>query len=279
MRNFKLLIGLISLSFGQAFAQIPIEAWDFEFFQVVQGAPQLISHPPGARKLLLAWREEGRRTCFFYKIPRQGKGGRLFVQYQSNSSDCSWAPQLKNRILLEDLSSLQIAYSQKRGGLKLAYKKGELFQEVFWPMFNLQKKVDWERYSSGAPERFIPGVFFPGNGEGKQNLLGALEDNYKDGTAILCHGFNEKCQETKAFQCDLCRYGWFEIVGYGCSSGERKFCGQDRCGEHGQPACPRGFRYGARRKGSRVCQNDSPAVFCQEGLRALCDSQKILICR
>ena len=43
--------------------------------------------------------------------------------------------------------------------------------------------------------------------------------------------------------CSNCPFGDFEVVGKSCPAGRVKFCGPNKCGEKGWPACVRGSEY------------------------------------
>ena len=58
--------------------------------------------------------------------------------------------------------------------------------------------------------------------------------SYIDNTAVVCH------DPKSEFRCDKCKYGWYEGIS---KEGVIRFCGEDRCGERGMPACPRGITF------------------------------------
>lgn len=112
--------------------------------------------------------------------------------------------------------------------------------------------------------------------DSKNILLGKISDSYQDKTLIRCHELNENCEVVQHFRCDQCRYGWFEVVGGKCPGIKDKFCGVSRCGEKGEPACPRGNLYN-QFDSNLNCADGSTAGFCANGLRTFCDNN-VLIC-
>lgn len=65
--------------------------------------------------------------------------------------------------------------------------------------------------------------------------------------------------------CRRCRNGFARVVGESMSYR----CGIDRCGEAGQPACPRGVRW-QKSRGPFSCRGNHEHVFCARGLRVEC---------
>ena len=282
MRSFSFFILLINFAFSGR-AQIPLSSWDFNFFHKEKEIFHSLTAPPEARRFILSWQKGGEYFCLFYQVPRASSYGRIFFQKQI-LKNCLWDPHLKENTLLEKLSSLKIAFSSEAKGLKLVYQREGQTKEEFWPLPNMQNPKREKKHSSRLFERGIPGVFFPGHQYKSPSLWGSQNDNYREGTALLCHDFDKTCKEKMPFQCERCRYGWFEVVGYGCAQGGRKFCGRNRCGQRGQPACLRGFRHivdslSLEKKRGPLCRDDSPMAFCQIGLRVICDSRRILVCR
>jgi hypothetical protein len=108
-------------------------------------------------------------------------------------------------------------------------------------------------------------------------MIGEASDNYLDGTSKNCHKVNEKCESEEEFSCDQCRYGWYEVVPTKCALSGDKFCGIDKCGEKGFPACFRGYKFDKRQIFSG-CTPENNSAFCQKGLSVICDSKGVLIC-
>lgn len=145
----------------------------------------------------------------------------------------------------------------------------------------------WTKNSSGessVSQSKIPGLKIQGVTnlslskltDEKNILLGKLTDSYQEKNLIACHELNENCEVVQHFRCDQCRYGWFETVGGRCPGIKDKFCGYSRCGEKGEPACPKGNL--ANQFDSNInCADGSEAGFCAQGLRTYCENH-VLIC-
>jgi hypothetical protein len=153
------------------------------------------------------------------------------------------------------------------------------------PLINVRQQgamaYRYERYSSSTQYSWERGLMaYPGGplalppGEVR---LGRWEDTFPERESRLCHDISEDCRTVKNFECDKCRYGWYETVRTNCPQGGPKFCGTDHCGERGWPACPRGYLYesGISENG---CEKDSKAGFCEDGLVPTCDERNILVC-
>ena len=262
---------------------IPLAAYDFHFFfpfakNANENTKKLttILRPSGARRPLLSFSHGHFRTCLFYLLPGPQNKGQVFSQSHpllSASQDCVWDPGKKETSLLKDISSLRLGYSLSKKALRPLYEKGLLLHEEFWPMLNFSPKKSWEIYSSPAPARAISGVFFPGETPTNKRGPPLLK------SGALCHDFNEQCEEVIPFRCDLCRDGWFEVIGPSCPLGRKRFCGEDICGRKGKTACPRGFRYQVAKKKKWPCKAPPTAVFCEDGLEVTCNAkQKIYTC-
>lgn len=87
-------------------------------------------------------------------------------------------------------------------------------------------------------------------------------------TEGLCHDVDDLCQERSPSRCHECAEGWYEIPN-GCFQGP-KYCGRDRCGEKGMPACRRGMKYQKQEK-KFECRTDPSFVYCSPGLMVQCE--------
>jgi hypothetical protein len=65
--------------------------------------------------------------------------------------------------------------------------------------------------------------------------------------------------------CRRCQNGFLRVIG----EKDLYRCGVDRCGEVGQPACPRGVRW-QKGRGPFGCRGDDGHVFCAKGLKIEC---------
>ena len=285
MKSFSwlpLLIGLISPEPVLSPHPIPLAATNFVILEMSREIPQLINRPPGARRPLLGWYEGSRKACLYYHIPTKENSGRVFFQYQKDQigQKCHWDSTGREFLVREGLANLRASFVETKNQVRLIYSKSQKEHRETWDLFNgvSSSAKKWERYSNGAPERAIPGVYFvpeKGHGDGP-SLLGKKNDRYKNGDAVLCHQFGPDCKEVFAFQCQRCRYGYFEVLTNICPGKTQKYCGRNRCGEFGEPACLRGFRH---TNPTSLCTEKTPHAFCQIGLNVACNSKGELICR
>jgi hypothetical protein len=242
--------------------------------------------------------------CLIYRVPsRKGDGGWLKL----TDSACG----IKNgqtQIKLPGVKELFLGLSSnfidsplkgkkiKPFHLELIFQKNSNQYVIEIPLLNLSKEeiflkeskklrpssVSNIRFSNGIVPSYAQGmIFFPLLGENSNGLevkmTGKTSDNYQDGSSKICHQVNKKCESVVEFSCDQCRYGWFEVVPTSCALTGDKYCGMDKCGEKGYPACFRGFKYGQNYNFSG-CDPENNAGFCQSGLNTICDAKGVLIC-
>ena len=104
------------------------------------------------------------------------------------------------------------------------------------------------------------------------------DSSYDSAAQVFCHKINEKCETVEEYTCDTCPFGWYETTGSGCRFAGHKLCGTNRCGQKGEPACPRGQYMGLINQ-QQQCDSGSNWGFCEQGLSASCDSNGVLVCR
>ncbi|MFI5389858.1 MAG: hypothetical protein ACHQYQ_00745 [Bacteriovoracales bacterium] len=240
--------------------------------------------------------------CLIYRIPTsKGFGG--WIRLIENSCGKKEPEYITNISSINKLFILLSSNPVIRGDektkpftLTLKFEKDKKNYKIEIPLLNLSKEeiflkdskklrptsVSTLRFSNGILPTFVPGViFFPlGNenqGGKKIQMIGEILDNYASGTSKICHRVNENCESVGDYLCDQCKFGWFETVPTKCSLTGDKFCGIDRCGEKGFPACFRGYKYGLNQT-VWGCNPENKAAFCQKDLNLICDPQGILIC-
>lgn len=195
--------------------------------------------------------------CLKYKVPyKENKGIILFSQMKSSCNDTK-----ESDFKAEDVSMFKVMY--KKLSLNLNFKIDN--EDYNWK-FQLQDPKDSV-------------ILMNINGaELNQNKLLFLKDrDFLKGKIITCHDFDSQCEEVVKNKCSLCRDGWFSGALSRCSGQKTKYCGADRCGERGWPACPRGSRH-TELKALKGCQNSSIEGFCNNGLIVFCEEGQ-LICR
>ncbi len=238
--------------------------------------------------------------CLFYRVPHPDPSkkmpGILRVVVLGDGQECNGnfdgfkVAELSNvqdltvTFVTDETHALARSLRSRPFHFNLSFQRQGTWNVII-PMINVKENgalaYKHQRYSSSAPNGWEKGLSaWPGGplaipvGEMRN---GSWDDSYAERESHLCHDVSDDCRTVKAFECDKCRYGWFETVRASCPQGGPKFCGTDRCGERGWPACPRGFEYEAGIP-ENGCEKDSKAGFCQEGLVPTCDEKNILVC-
>ena len=220
---------------------------------------KILSEPRGVWHRIL----KGGKRCLFYKTPYKS-GGEIRL-----GDDCSNA--YSNPILFQGVKDFIVRYKDFKTILEFGTVRNHHL-EFFH--FNVQKNLPFKRYDSPVNKSYRTGILL--GWPLKIGKKGRAADNYKNGSARLCHGVNQDCQNELEYSCDRCRFGFFEVLDFKCPQGGSKYCGRDRCGEMGQPACLRGFRVNGVVSSS--CVDGWKAGFCQQGLRSVCDEKGVLVC-
>ncbi len=233
-----------------------------------------LSRPPAAWVSLIEFRRWNRggesRDCLIYRVPYKQKLGAIKLVELAANDSCSQ--------LLDAEGMMPIAILEQVESFSIAFKSPNLFLQ--WTVANTSHKVEIPLYNIQGPQTSIKGltVLTDHPTYAIPKLLGALTDRYGDQTATICHRVDENCISLSENNCSRCRYGWYSLANTHCPQGATKICGINRCGSAGEPACPRGLEHRTY-KLDYACIDDSPAAFCQQGLRVVCDGQKNLICQ
>ena len=226
--------------------------------QKIEG--KILSEPKGIWYRIL----KGGQNCLFYKTPYK-EGGEIRL-----GSDCSNA--YSNQILYSGVKDFKVKYGDFKTVLEFKTHKNHRWELIH---FNVQKKPSGKRYDSPVNKSYRTGLLM-GGWPFEIGKRGKVGDNYRDGSTPVCHRVSQNCQNTVEYSCDRCRFGFFEVLDFKCPQGGSKYCGRNRCGEVGQPACLRGYQVNGVVESQ--CAENWKAGFCQEGLRKVCDSQGVLIC-
>tara|TARA_R110002072_G_scaffold534_2_gene3628 strand:+ start:160166 stop:161071 length:906 start_codon:yes stop_codon:yes gene_type:complete len=225
--------------------------------------------------------------CLMYYFNKEENKESLALYSHSIAKKCTQLNEKDFSVKVTDLNQVQFKVIEQENTIDLSFLKNKELQLLRIPFYNLpldlwSKKnfFDSEVLSSQTMKRKYPGVFvLPSEVSLRPDTLyGELDDLYSKGKTKVCHDFNSKCEETIAFECGQCRYGWFSTIGRGCENGTRKYCGVDRCGNKGEPACPRGFIHKRSESKEQVCSEKSQNAFCKTGLQLFCNEQKVLVC-
>jgi hypothetical protein len=232
------------------------------------------------------WRQLMRteNICLWYRTPSENEDGTLKL---IPSDAC------------EDYSAQELAQVHQVLGVKLSVRDSVVLQlqkteqnhQLEFPLINVEQIHQGDRITSRIDEKkelsssahLINGKSLklynrPLSELGLYPKKGSIELSYQDKTAIFCHRFSDTCDEETLFTCDSCLGGWYEVVSHRCADGQTtKICGRDRCGQKGEPACPRGLAFMSDDDES-WCFEGSRAGLCQDGLITSCDENQILIC-
>lgn len=237
-----------------------------------------IERPPGISQLLfrLTLPAEGGLTlkthCVYYQVPYKKILGKLSVEELKTDSSCSDSASGESWLLLSDLKNFKATLDQYR--LHLDFETAG--KKIAWSFLlpNLTGPLVHEKYSAVQEKKWKSGLsFLRINSDTFLNqnnkYLGKLSDRMSRGTAIRCQQVDKNCNNVGENRCDDCRYGWYQVVDYNCPQGGSKFCGQNHCGEKGEPACPRG---------SKVVFEGEEGI-CQSDLTPVLNADRILICQ
>lgn len=273
-----------------------------------------LQSPPATWQTLVRFKkmsETGARDeilCLSYQMPYEKMKilGELRLEEANAQGLCQPGTEKKLKAKLSDIKKLSFFLSDKIQLLKndqkelkayTLYLKLERLSEENWfelPLINLEKgqiligestfkghQFSKERYAQPLIERQIPGSLILPYGKSPRLLapsegIGEFNDSYAEKKIVRCHDMKPDCTELKAYSCDECRYGWYEVSGSRCFGGYIKFCGVRRCGGKNEVACPRGTHFSQL---SNLCFEGSNAAFCEEGLHTYCDENGILICK
>lgn len=249
--------------------------------------------------------------CLNYQMPYEKMKimGELRFEEANSSGVCLSSGDFNEKMVrasLDQIKKLYFYISDEKQLLKTdkkelqpytLYLKFERKNEENWltiPFVNLEKGrilnsdktfkghfFTKERYASSVIDRLVAGAqILPYGKTGRilspSQAFGQRNDSFAEEKIIKCHDLKPDCSEIKPYNCDECRYGWFEVSGSRCKGGYIKFCGIRRCGSKNEPACPRGTEFSQL---SNLCFEGSNAGFCEEGLHTYCDANSILICK
>lgn len=250
---------------------------DFPLFSPFEA--EVLRDPVGAWLTLL---EIDSKYCLFYHTPLNEKSGTLRLNHKTQS-ECKESFNEKVIIELDEVRNLKFVELPARDRKLKAHQEWEVQGEYKGNFFS------WRPYAfnlsppeeKGEPKKLSA---FLDRGlkmipEYNQAKKGSYSKRYADGETGFCHRVNENCEDVQEFSCLNCRYGHYEVVDYQCPQGGSKICGPSRCGQRGEPACPRGVKHLQKEKSEVViCEKASNAGFCEEGLVTHCDEDNVLIC-
>lgn len=231
--------------------------------------------PPATWVLLLKAPE----ACLFYRQAFEQRPGELRLVRQANC-DSNYEHA---EVVVKQVTALNMNFDESESKLSLSYQvQSQQFEHTFHiPSFK-KNSTRFDLLSDGVGDSKLAYLAIGPSLRKSPELIGNFTDNYRDSSAKLCHQVDANCQNVMSYQCNACAFGHYEVVDHHCAQGGSKFCGVNRCGEQGQPACVRGEVAASRllKEGEILnwCSQGSPAGFCQQGLETHCDGNGVLIC-
>lgn len=246
---------------------------DQEFGKWLKG--EKLVTPPATWVLLLKTPD----SCLFYREAFEKRGGELRLARLTN---CDSAYENAD-VVVREVTAVNIKFDERESMLTLSYQAKKLQLEHVFHLPSFKKKpTRFDLLSDGASESKLAYLSIATREQSEVQMLGLFNDNYRDSTAKRCHQVDSNCQNIMTHQCNSCAFGHYEVIDHHCPQGGSKFCGVNRCGEQGQPACVRGEVAATRllKEGQILnwCSQGSPAGFCQQGLETHCDGNGVLIC-
>lgn len=239
-----------------------------------------LTQPPFTWRLVLKLDSQ---ICLLYRTPLGDDLGVLRLVKSSQlpcTSEAFDEPLIHELLQVKDLSLRPLP---KRESF-LEQEKEVLVQGAWMDQgFEWKLKYPYAALAKPAkkPEKLMSSASYQDNVlqlfHETQNTLGTWDQRYSDGDFSFCHRVNQDCEDVQEYQCDRCRFGWVEVVDHFCPQGGSKICGRNRCGERGEPACPRGRSF-LEENVDGPCFTDSTAGFCGPGLSTSCDENGVLIC-
>ncbi len=238
----------------------------------------VIERPPGISQLLFKMKipmENGlslKTHCVYYQVGYKKIPGKLSVEELKNDSACPETETGDSWLTLDHINKLKVTLASSH----LHFDFENKGKKISWSFLlaNLEGNLIHEKYEPQKEKKWKSGLTFLRTDADtflNQNnkFLGKLSDRMSRGTAIRCQQVDKNCNDIGENRCDDCRYGWYSIVDYNCPQGGSKFCGQNHCGEKGEPACPRGIKV----------VDETEAGICQSDLTPVMNADHILICQ
>lgn len=217
-----------------------------------------------------------KKYCLFFQRPFKETQGKIWLSFVNLTEDCALNTDALLTEGIEDLT-LELQGPKKNSQIAITSKIKQKDNSFKIPLLNLKERLPYKFAESEKVIGFAP-LLKVVNVNSTQFKIGSATDSYAKKTAKRCLKINESCETVGENLCDLCRYGWYEVVDYACPQGGSRFCGENKCGEKGEPACPSGKKvFGI--EGVSLCFDDSEAGFCEGDLRPVCNEENILICR
>lgn len=217
------------------------------------------------------------KDCLLYEVPAPQEMGKLFVVTTSISTPCEEMTSISKRESEVIVRSLSFNIENSR--LKILFSDEKFrSQEILFhfPVLKVQREATL--FQSSVQQKYGRSVLVLSENSPvveQPKSLGRLGDDWQSKKLVQCQKVSDECAK-EISNCDRCRYGYFEVAN-GCPTGGPKFCGVDKCGMKGMPACRRGYLYQNGEQTKMDCRLDHSFAFCQKGLRLRCQGS-LAIC-
>jgi hypothetical protein len=236
--------------------------------------------------------------CLFYKVPQKSNKSLGRLQLISTKKSCQNEINSKPIAFINGIQELMIHLNDEdtiverkmffKNTLYIEFKKDEESRTLVFPLYNYssKKKETFKRFSTSFNDNILKGIKISMTTRDLELIpdpiktIGEYSDTYLNHNLKICHNFDKRCKEISKYSCNKCKFGWFNVVGNNnCKNTTLKYCGRNRCGEKGMPACVRGHEAALKMglENNNGCYEYSPAGYCNVGLRTSCDGN-VLIC-
>lgn len=205
--------------------------------------------------------------CLFYRRSADGEHFLKVLIVSKDESSCSRG-LLAGETLWESGFIRDFSVRFRTDSLSLSMDGNDL-KIVF---MNIGQNRSYDRFARPFFENSLNGAFWIGETVTSRRVERISNQ--------VCYQLNSKCEEILENVCLNCESGFYRVVGeIACPQGHSYYCGPERCGRRGSPACFRGQAYfnQALALEGTACFSGSPAGFCQEGLDTVCEDS-ILRC-
>lgn len=206
--------------------------------------------------------------CLFYRVPNDERRGELKIVANRSYVNCIDLIGEEGYTSLDGIINFGYETSKDlRAKSHLVLKVDtERLKYQFLNYENLHQ--EYKLLDSSVDKSFLTGIQITSEVDYKIH-----RSELKIGD--ICLDIDDDCNEKVKDQCDRCPYGNYHVIASKCKNKFRRYCGMDKCGRAGFPACIRGY-VASKLDPNAFCINDSPVGFCQKGLRVVCLNNQLI---
>lgn len=263
-----LILFLVTACVNSTFHEVNyclLKEWIYaDRIKIIAPTDEMIERPPGGELLLIQLKLQKKSHCVYYLVPFKSQLGKLSVVENKDFEPCSETNQQPTIFEINHLKKFKLTY--ENFNLKFYFEREGKQEQLEFPLHNINNGIIHQKFKSASSMTLLPGLELINS---PKRFIGNLNDRYSNKQALRCHQVNSKCETIGEYRCSECRYGWYEVADYDCPQGGTKFCGQNRCGEKNEPACPRGYK---------LFQNEETGI-CQSDLQPIYNEDHILVCQ